>query len=531
MGSEFGKFSLNLRKLTEIRMLRRIRIILAAVFIVCITMLFLDLSGFFHTWFGWMARIQFLPALFALNVGVVALLVALTLVLGRVYCSVICPLGVMQDCISWLSGRRKKKKYRFSYSPAKNWWRYTVLGLFIIAMIAGVGSFVALLAPYSSYGRIVWNLLGPVYDAGNNLLAKIAEHFNSYAFYEKEVWIRSIPTFIIAAVTFVALFILAWRNGRTYCNTICPVGSILGALSRFSLLGIRINKDKCVECGLCSRKCKASCIDGKNHKVDYSRCVACMDCIDTCTHHAITYGMRWGKKVTFPDDGGKKDEMKQETGANEKTEKIDESRRAVLTAGTIAAASALVNAQAKKVDGGLAEIVDKKVPKRKTPIVPPGAVSLKHFSQHCTACQLCVSNCPNNVLRPSGNVMTLMQPESSYERGYCRPECTRCSHVCPTGAILPITREEKTSIQIGHAVWIAENCIPLTDGVECGNCARHCPAGAIIMVPSKKDDPASVKVPVVNTARCIGCGACENLCPARPFSAIYVEGYSVHHDI
>ena len=145
---------------------------------------------------------------------------ALTLVLGRVYCSVICPLGVMQDCISWLSGRRKKKKYRFSYSPAKNWWRYTVLGLFIIAMIAGVGSFVALLAPYSSYGRIVWNLLGPVYDAGNNLLAKMAEHFNSYAFYEKEVWIRSIPTFIIAAGTFVALFILAWRNGRTYCNTV-----------------------------------------------------------------------------------------------------------------------------------------------------------------------------------------------------------------------------------------------------------------------------------------------------------------------
>lgn len=287
-------------------MLRRIRIILAAIFIVCITMLFLDLSGFFHTWFGWMARIQFLPALFALNVGVVALLVALTLVLGRVYCSVICPLGVMQDCISWLSGRRKKKKYRFSYSPAKNWWRYTVLGLFIIAMIAGVGSFVALLAPYSSYGRIVWNLLGPVYDAGNNLLAKIAEHFNSYAFYEKEVWIRSISTFIIAAVTFVALFILAWRNGRTYCNTICPVGTILGVLSRFSLLGIRINKDKCVECGLCSRKCKASCIDGKNRKVDYSRCVACMDCIDTCTHNAITYGMRWGKKVTFPDDGGRK---------------------------------------------------------------------------------------------------------------------------------------------------------------------------------------------------------------------------------
>jgi len=170
-------------------------------------MLFLDLTGFFHTWFGWMARIQFLPALLALNVGVVIALVALTLVLGRVYCSVICPLGIMQDGISWISGRRRKKRYRFSYSPARNWLRYGVLGLFVIAMIAGIGSFVALLAPYSSFGRIVWNLLGPVYEWGNNLLAKIAAHYDSYAFYEKEVWIRSIPTFVIAAVNFVAIAI------------------------------------------------------------------------------------------------------------------------------------------------------------------------------------------------------------------------------------------------------------------------------------------------------------------------------------
>lgn len=498
-------------------MLRRIRIILAIVFVVGITLLFLDLSGFFRMWFGWMARIQFLPALLAMNLGIVAVLVALTLVLGRVYCSVICPLGVMQDCISWISGRRKKKKYRFSYSHAKSWLRYGVLVVFIIAMIAGVGSVVALLAPYSSYGRIVWNLLGPVYDWGNNLLAGIAEHYDSYAFYEKEVWIRSIPTFVIAAVTFVALAILAWRNGRTYCNTICPVGTVLGALSRVSLLGIRIEKDKCVECGLCSRKCKSSCIDGKNHRVDYSRCVACMDCIDTCTHNAISYGWRWspGKDIDSKKSG----------------KKVDESRRAFISAGAAVVAAGTIEAQSKKVDGGLAVILDKKVPARKTPIVPPGAISLKHMAQHCTGCQLCVSACPNDVLRPSSGLLTLMQPESSYERGYCRPECTRCSDVCPSGAIVPVTRAEKTAIQIGHAVWVKENCIPLTDGVECGNCARHCPSGAILMIPSDPADPESVKVPAVNTSRCIGCGACENLCPARPYSAIYVEGNSVHGEV
>lgn len=193
----------------------------------------------------------------------------------------------------------------------------------------------------------------------------------------------------------------------------------------------------------------------------------------------------------------------------------------------LAVASA-VKAQEKKVDGGLAVIEDKKIPVRATPIVPPGAWSARNFAQHCTACQLCVSACPNGVLRPSTDLQKLMQPEMSYERGYCRPECTRCSEVCPAGAIRPITVEEKSSTRIGHAVWIRKNCIPLTDGVECGNCARHCPSGAILMVPSDGDDMNSVRIPAINAERCIGCGACENLCPARPFSAIYVEGHTMH---
>lgn len=216
-------------------MLRKIRITLAILFFAIITLLFLDFTGTIHAWFGWMAKIQFLPAVLALNVGVIVLLIVLTLVFGRVYCSIICPLGVMQDVISWISGRRKKKKYRFPYSPAKSWLRYGVLALFVIALIAGIGSFVALLAPYSSYGRIANNLFAPIYQWGNNLFAYFAERADSYAFYETSVWIKSLPTFIIATLTFIIIGILAWRGGRTYCNTICPVGTVLGFLSRFSL--------------------------------------------------------------------------------------------------------------------------------------------------------------------------------------------------------------------------------------------------------------------------------------------------------
>lgn len=242
-------------------MLRKIRIVAATICFTLITLLFLDFTGTLHLWFGWLAKIQFLPAVLALNVGVVAFLVILTLLFGRVYCSVICPLGVFQDIVSWISGKRKKNRFR--YSPAISWLRYSMLALFIVALLAGFTAIAALIAPYSAYGRIASNLFAPLYQWGNNLLAYFAERIDSYAFYSTDVWLKSIPTFIIALVTFVSLLILAWKNGRTYCNTICPVGTVLGLLSRFSLFRPVIDTTKCNGCQLCARNCKASCIDAK----------------------------------------------------------------------------------------------------------------------------------------------------------------------------------------------------------------------------------------------------------------------------
>ena len=500
-------------------MLRKIRSTLAVLFWVCVTALFLDFTGTVHAWLGWTARVQFLPALMAGNVIIVAALVALTLIFGRVYCSVICPMGVMQDVISWLSGHRKGKKFRFTYSCELRVLRLSVLGLFIVAIVAGIGSFVALLAPYSSYGRIVSNLFEPLYLWCNNLLALIAEHYDSYAFYSVDVWMRGISTFAVAALTFVVIGWLAWRNGRTYCNTVCPVGTVLGYLSKFALFRLTINTDKCVSCGVCSRKCKASCIDGKHHAIDYSRCVTCFDCIGACTHDAISYRFRFPLPAKAPHT-----EPKTATGVNS-------GRRTFLSLTVLTAVTAAIEAQEKKVDGGLAVIEDKKAPERKTQIVPAGALSLKHMAQHCTGCQLCVTVCPNQVLRPSTKLTTMMQPVMSFECGACEPWCVKCSEVCPAGAITPITKEEKSSTQIGIAVWEPKNCIPLTDGVECGNCARHCPAGAIIMVPNIPGDPDAIAIPAINPERCIGCGTCELLCPARPFSAIHVEGLEIHTTI
>lgn len=491
-------------------MLRKIRVTLATISFIAVTLLFLDFTGTIHSYFGFLAKIQFLPALLGLHVGIVLLMIILTLIFGRVYCSVICPLGIFQDIFSRAAAIRNKRRFR--HSKEMRGLRFGVLALFILSIVLGLSAVVVLLAPYSAYGRIASNLFAPIWQYGNNILADFAERADSYAFYTKDIWIKGMGTFVVAIITFVVIAILAWRNGRTYCNTICPVGTILGYVAKFSILKPYLDKQTCNSCGLCERNCKSSCISSKDKEIDYSRCVACFDCLESCTKGGIKYGRR--SKIA-------------EQTAEPKP--VDQNmRKAFISTSAIVASAAVAKAQEMKVDGGLSVLTNKKIPERSSHIVPPGAKSLKNFATKCTACQLCVSVCPNKVLRPAMGLDRFMQPELSYEKGYCRPECTKCSEICPAGAIEPITREIKSSTQVGRAVWIKSNCVIFSDGVSCGNCAKHCPTGAIIMVPSDPNDPESVAIPAVNTERCIGCGACENLCPATPYSAIYVEGNSRH---
>ena len=487
-------------------MLRKIRIVLAAVMFVGITLLFLDFTGTLHTWLGWMAKIQLLPAVMALNVVVIVALAVLTLVFGRIYCSVICPLGILQDVLARL--RRKKNKY--SYSKEVRWLRYPMLVLGVVAAVAGIGSLFQLLAPYSAFGRIATMVLQPLWMLGNNVLGFLAERADSYAFYTVDVWMKSLPVLIIALATLIVLAVLAWRGGRTYCNTICPVGTVLSFLARFSWLKIRFDEEKCRNCSMCSKNCKAACIDYKTHSVDYSRCVVCGNCIESCKFGALKYGSE-KRKV--------------------KSEETSSERRSFLVGAALVTTAAMAQKKEKLMDGGLAELEDKVAPERQTPLTPPGSLSFDYYAKRCTGCQLCVSECPNGVLRPTTDLMHLMLPEMSYERGYCRPECTRCSEVCPAGAIKLVDQAEKSSIQIGHAVFIQKNCVAVTDGVDCGNCERHCPTGAIELVALREDDDESPWVPAVNEEACIGCGACEYVCPARPFSAIIVEGHEVHRKI
>lgn len=491
-------------------MLRKIRIILGSLSILAVTALFLDFSGTLSPILGWLPKVQLVPAILACSWIAVAAIIVITLLLGRVYCSVVCPLGIMQDVVnrlrSWV-GPRKSRKNRFHYTRPLTALRTVIFLLFTALIVTGFTAVAALIEPYSEYGRIVTELIRPIFIEANNMIAAHSPE-DAYTFYEVASPMVSVMMTLIAALTLLTVGIMAWMGGRIYCNSICPVGTLLGYLGRHSLFKPVIDTEKCISCGKCARRCKASCIDARNHLIDYTRCVDCMDCIGNCSTGAISYTRKPYRAKGI---------------VNKET--VDSRRRSFVVMATALAGAAAVKAAEKTTDGGLAPITPKSAPGRTTSLVPPGALSIANVRQHCTACQLCISKCPNNVLRPRIALDGMMQPEMSYEHGYCRPECTACSDACPTGAIRPISKAAKSSVQIGHAVVNHDDCIAAKGEAACGNCYRHCPTGAIQMIAVKNDGP---KVPIVNEAICIGCGACEHLCPVSPVSAIIVEGHEQH---
>lgn len=466
-------------------MLRKIRIAAAALFFAGITLLFVGIG---HQWWGWMAKLQFLPSCMALNFAAIAFVLLLTLVFGRIYCSVICPMGVFQDLVirvrKLLSPKGRKPKRHFVKEPRIV--RYGVLALVIVTALTFSQLLLTVLAPYSAYGRMVRSIVG--LSRGESLAPALL---------------------ITAAATLVVICVCAWIWGRGWCNTVCPVGSVLGLVSRFSLFKVSIDQSQCVSCRKCEKGCKSSCIDIDTHTIDHSRCVDCFDCLDSCPKGGIKFRFSLPRKA-------KTDPV---------TESVDKGRRAFMATTALVGGSLALGAQNKRLDGGLADVIDKTSPERSERLVPFGAESVKDFYDRCTACQLCVSNCPNGVLRPSTDIGHFLQPQMGYEKGWCRPECTTCSQVCPAGAIRPLKAEEKLTHKIGTAKVNLSLCLAAKDEAGCGNCSRHCPVGAVRMV---KTDGYHRSIPVVAEAQCIGCGACEYLCPARPISAITVDGISVH---
>jgi ferredoxin len=497
-------------------MLKKIRVGLSIIIFSLITIYFLDFASLVPKQLHLLTKLQFLPALLAVNLIAIITVVVLTLLFGRIYCSSICPMGIYQDIVSWVDKKMHRKK-RYHSLRERRVLRWSLVALTTIAFFAGASAVVSILEPYSAYGRMATALFKPVYVEGNNAIAWIDEYFGHYLFYKVEVFLTSMSALVIASLTLLIIGYMAYRWGRLYCNTICPVGTVLGFLSKYSLLKISIDSNKCNSCSLCSMRCKASCIDSANKTIDYSRCVDCFNCLEVCNRKAMKY--------SFALLAEKRDVTK------ETREGFAPSRRkffGFLLVG-IAGAQRLFAKDPSDTSKNIKEIyTSHNVPyKRKNPITPPGSANVKRFNEHCTACHLCVSKCPSNVLQPAlfdYGLAGVLQPAMDFQHGYCNYHCTLCTEICPSNALEKITAKEKRTLQVGYVHYIKENCVVVTDGTDCGACSEHCPTQAVSMQPYKGD----LRIPVIDQDLCVGCGGCEYICPTRPYRAIYVVGNPVH---
>ncbi|MCP4753870.1 MAG: 4Fe-4S dicluster domain-containing protein, partial [Proteobacteria bacterium] len=312
----------------------------------------------------------------------------------------------------------------------------------------------------------------------------------------------------VSLLFFVGLLLLSLFYGRMYCNLICPVGTLLGLISRFSLFGFAIDADKCKACDRCAKSCKAGCIDGGKDgggqsdgpDLDPTRCVACFNCLEACRKSAIRYGIVFEERKNAP---------------------MDRSKRKLMV-GTASMGAALAVSSLPARSYGKRLIPDH----NGHPAAPPGSSSVSHFNETCTACHLCIHVCQTQVLNPAlfeYGLKGILQPVMDFDRGKCAYECKACGDVCPSGAISPLALDVKKLTKIGSVKLLKEICITHKEDRDCGACAEVCPTHAVYT-----EIRNNVRYPEITPDPCTGCGACQFVCPTQPDKAILVEGDVVH---
>jgi ferredoxin len=494
----------------NLRYLRKVRLGVSIGFFVLIGALYLDFGNRFPGWLHTvLLSLQLIPSFLNLFVAVgtslfgLLVVVALTLTFGRVYCSSLCPLGTLQDVLIHFSNKKRGKR-RFRYTKPPDIVHYGVLGVTVLLLLAGSLTAVNLLDPFSNFGRIVTNLVRPAVIWTNNVASAALNDAGVYLLYTLPIARFEYGVILFSLLSLALVVVLSYSQGRLFCNLLCPVGALLKLISRISLYRIVIDVNTCSECGLCEKVCKANCIDADEKTIDFGSCVSCFNCIDACPTVGVVYQGWRGKRQAAEVDT------------------IDAGRRKILgsfvAAGFVGGSATLDTARIDSASTSLG--------RSKLPVTPPGSFGIGRFSDLCTACHLCVSACPTQVITPAlleYGLQGIFQPRLDYTEAYCKYDCNECGKVCPTGAIVALDIEARKQVQVGKATFVKEDCIVVTKKTECGACSEHCPTKAVNMVPYE-----NLRLPELNNDICVGCGACERPCPTKPRKAIFVESNRIH---
>ncbi len=477
----------------KFRLLKSLRVLVSLLVLAWFLVGFSSLAAFF----GEAAKAEFLPSLLRvvtrfslISLAFFAVILAAALLVGRLYCSFCCPLGALQDIAARIGRLVSFGRFRYKVEPERKRFRYIVLIVIVAAAIGGWILPLGLLEPYSLFGR---NANGP----GQTLLIesnnRLYDRFDSLTPLEKRPEFPLVPALIGGVLLLGVLGAAAYR-GRIFCNTLCPVGTLLGLCSKHALFPVRLDSDACMKCGQCLKVCKAGCIDVRNKTLDSERCVDCMNCGTVCRFGAIRFGRRPAVKTT--------DEPREPAA-------VDAERRSFLVSAGGAGIAAFLAGRLAARDGVKRDFSGVAAP----PVMPPGAGNREEFLRRCTGCGLCIANCTGRTLKPAFleyGLAGMGQPVLSFEVGKCEFDCRNCSALCPTGALRKLSEDEKHRCKLGTVHYSREHCVVVTDGTSCGACAEHCPTGALQMVPYKDH----LTIPHVIEELCIGCGACQYICPA-----------------
>src|ERR1035437_1312045 len=278
--------------------LRRIRIVFSTLVFIFFVLVFIDFKSLIPAkYINALMFLQFIPSVLkfyslkTLAAGSFVIVLLLTLITGRTYCSFLCPLGIGQDLNSRIGGRIKKKFRRYGFKKPFTILRYSILAITVIVTLVWGIYMITLLDPYSVFARSMTYFIKPVVIYLNNFIAGILGKFDVYTL--SNVPVKSFPLIVysIPAAFFLLVGGLSLTKGRLYCNMICPVGTLLGLISKISLFRIKFDEATCTRCGRCAIRCKSSCIDFLKYDVDISRCVSCFNCIHTCPEKAMSYGI------------------------------------------------------------------------------------------------------------------------------------------------------------------------------------------------------------------------------------------------